>query len=283
MFGTGPYGGLILTATILVLLITLTVVVTPFALGGILAYVGYRLYKESPARAERIAREETMALYTAACAQNQTLTEAEIEQALTSAWPSRTPTVLRLQLLGIGQALFEAEGLTPEIPPPPPLHNTVEAARYRDQLAKLETARRDKGMALEALRSISHSLAPIAQAVPPMEGDVLVEVSQFLEPLGETVQAVIAPYFADRDYDLFKPLKDRLSQNLGATHRSNPVFPRDYRGEDVVPVYLRGTLLEDLFALKTPFAIPEEVRFEHTHLVAGSGHGKTQTLQYLIR
>src|ERR1019366_10333911 len=31
-----------------------------------------------------------------------------------------------------------------------------------------------------------------------------------------------------------------------------------------------------------PFAIPEAARFEHTHIVAGSGHGKTQTLQHLI-
>jgi len=41
-------------------------------------------------------------------------------------------------------------------------------------------------------------------------------------------------------------------------------------------------LLRDLFDLRTPFEIPEELRFEHTHMVAGSGHGKTQTLQYLI-
>ena len=274
---------LILVAVVLVLILTLAVFVTPLALGGIAGYVGYRLYKESPARAERIARAETMALYDAARASNQTFSDAEIDAGLAAAWPHQTPEALRIQLLEIGRALYDAEGLSPEIPPPPPLHNTVEAARYRDRLAKLETARRDRGMAEEALRTISESLAPIAQAAPPMVGEVLVDISQFLDPMGETVQAVIAPYFRDRDYDLFKPLKDRLSLNLQATHRSNPVFPRDYRGEDVVEVFLKGTPLERLFTLKTPFSIPEEVRFEHTHLVAGSGHGKTQTLQYLIR
>ena len=283
MINLNDTAGLLLSATILVLLLFLAIAVTPIAFAGIAGYVGYRLYKESPARAERIARDETMALYNAAKANNQTLSEAEIESGLSAAWPHSTPQVLRVQLLEIGHQLYEAEGLAPDIPPPPPLHNTVEAARYRDQLAKLETARRDKGMAREALRTISESLAPIAHAAPPMEGDVLVDVAQFLDPLGDTVQSVIAPYFADRDYDLFKPLKDRLVQNLQSTHRSNPVYPRDYRGEDVVEVYLRGTLLHELFALKTPFAIPEEVRFEHMHLVAGSGHGKTQTLQYLIR
>jgi len=257
--------------------------VTPLALAGIAGYVGYRLYKESPARAERIARDETMALYNAAQANSFTLSGDDIDDALAANWPHSTPQALRIQLLEIGHELFVAEGLSPNIPPPPPLHNTVEAARYRDQLAKLETARRDKGMALEALHTISQSLAPIAQAAPLMVGDVLVDVSQFLEPQREAVQDVIAPYFRDRDYDLFKPLKDRLSLNLQATHRSQPVMPRDYKGDDVVEVYLRGTPLERLFTLKTPFSIPEDVRFEHMHLVAGSGHGKTQTLQYLIR
>ena len=275
--------GLIITAAILVLLLALAVFVTPIAMTGIVGYVGYRLYKESPRRAERIARDETMALYSAARAGRETLSDAEIDAGLASAWPHATPSALRHQLMEIGRALYDAEGLSPEVPPPPPLHNTVEAARYRDQLARLETARRDRGMTIEALRTISESLAPIAQAAPPMVGDVLVDVSQFLDPLGDTVQAVIAPYFRDRDYDLFKALKDRLSMNLQATHRNNPVMPRDYRGDDVVSMYLRGTPLEALFDLKTPFSIPEDVRFEHMHLVAGSGHGKTQTLQFLIR
>ncbi len=283
MFDLQDWTGLVLTVFVLLLFLTLAVAVTPIAIAGIAGYVGFRLYKESPARAERIAKAETMALYDAARSGNTSFSASEIDGFLSSAWPHNTPEALRIQLLEIGRALFDAEGLSPKIPPPPPLHNTVEAARYRDQLAKLETARRDRGVTEEALKTISESLAPIAQAAPPMQGDVLVDVSQFLDPLGDAVQAVIAPYFRDRDYDLFKPLKDRLAQNLQATHRSAPVYPRDYRGDDVVAVYLRGTPLEALFGLRTPFSIPEEVRFEHTHLVAGSGHGKTQTLQYLIK
>lgn len=283
MFSTNDISGLVLTASILALMLFLAVVITPLALFGIAGYVGYRLHKESPARAERIARDQTMALYHAAQARSETYSDQQIDRLLSANWPKHTPEALRIQLLEVGRELFAAEGLSPDIPPPPPLHNTVEAARYRDQLAKLETARRDRGMVKEALETISASLAPIARAAPPLEGSVLVDIEQFLEPRGEAVQAIIAPYFRDRDYDLFKPLKEQLSRNLEATHRSNPVLPRDYRGDDVVEVYLRGTALEALFSLKTPFAIPEEVRFEHTHIVAGSGHGKTQTLQYLIR
>ena len=172
--------------------------------------------------------------------------------------------------------------LDPEIPPPPALHNSVEAARYRDRLARIDQARGDRTMSLTALEIISEALAPIASAVPPIEGDVLVEVTQFTHPLGQTIQNVIAPFFQENDYRHFKALRERLDVNLAATHRTNPVLPVDYKGSDIVDTYLRGTRLKELFRLRTPFAIPEERRFEHTHIIAGSGHGKTQTLQYFI-
>ena len=158
----------------------------------------------------------------------------------------------------------------------------MEGARYRDMLARAGQARSDRVMVLSALEVISDSLATIAAAVPPIEGDVLVEVTQFVHPLGNAVQNVIAPFFQDSDYNHFKRLRERLDANLAKTHRSQPIFPRDYKGEDVVETYLSGTLLKELFRLRTPFAIPEKSRFEHSHIVAGSGHGKTQTLQYFI-
>src|SRR5437660_5184539 len=36
------------------------------------------------------------------------------------------------------------------------------------------------------------------------------------------------------------------------------------------------------FRSSRPFRIPFKARFEHTHIVGGSGHGKTQLLQHLI-
>lgn len=53
--------------------------------------------------------------------------------------------------------------------------------------------------------------------------------------------------------------------------------------EALVAAYLGGTPLQDLLATPLPFALPEQSRLEHTHIVAGSGHGKTQTLQHLIQ
>lgn len=267
---------------VLALFLMLAIVVTPLFLIGAAAYVVVRLYLESPARLERLAREETELLYRHALSGTVTLTDEELDDALACTWPVDVPVTLRLQLLDLGRALFKDEGLSPDIPPPPALANTVEGARYRDLLAKLGQARTDAVMLREAVDQIGASLAVIAKAVPAIEGDVQVGVSQFLHPLGQAIEAVIAPFFADSNYHHFRALKERLNANLDRTHRTNPIYPRDYKGDDPVETYLAGTRLKGLFALKTPFAIPAEARFEHLHMIAGSGHGKTQTIQFFI-
>lgn len=270
------------SALILSLMIALAIIVTPIMLVGIPAYIFYRLWKENPKRLERLSREETMVLYDHALAGSAKLTDSEVESALAAHWPHDIPNPLYIQLQELGRAIFAQEGLAPEIPPPPALCNTIEGARYRDMLARVGQARNDRVMTLSALDTISQSLATIAEVAPPIDGDVLVEITQFAHPLNHAVQNIIAPFFQDNDYNHFKALKERLNANLHSTHRTNPVFPRDYKGDDVVDMYLSGTILKELFSLKTSFAIPEERRFEHMHIVAGSGHGKTQTMQYFI-
>lgn len=94
---------------------------------------------------------------------------------------------------------------------------------------------------------------------------------------------------------LFDSIRTRLEENLAATlgmtraraaqSGRQPVLPTEAAGKhprELVGVYLGGTPYAALFATELPFAIPQSVRFEHTHILAGSGHGKTQTLQHLI-
>jgi len=50
----------------------------------------------------------------------------------------------------------------------------------------------------------------------------------------------------------------------------------------LVDTYLSGTPFHDLLYRPLPFAIPFPARFEHTHIVGGTGHGKTQLMQFLI-
>jgi hypothetical protein len=63
------------------------------------------------------------------------------------------------------------------------------------------------------------------------------------------------------------------------------VFPTEHKNQDphfLVEAYLGGTPLYDFFHAGLPFSIPFPARFEHTHIIGGTGHGKTQLLQFLI-
>ncbi|AUH34654.1 hypothetical protein [Paracoccus tegillarcae] len=253
--------------------LALSFLALPFLFVGVVGYVSFRLYRDSPARRERLARQETKALYQHALSGPVVLSPEDIDAALSSHWPKRTPEPLRSDLLAIGRELFAAEGLAPDIPSPPASLNSVEGARYRDRLSRLGRARHDRELSQSVLDTISESLAVIAKAVPQIERDTLIDISQFLLPAGAAVQAIIAPFFRERDDPQFRALRVRLEANLAATNRSNPVLPQQYKGDDAPAVYLTGTPLLPLFQLKAPFAIPEARRFEHTHIVAGSGHG----------
>lgn len=115
--------------------------------------------------------------------------------------------------------------------------------------------------------------------------------------LNETVERTIATLFDDDVVEtrLFEKVRNQLEDNIlalsgipryrvGDISRKIiwPTNNKDTNAESIVNSYLRGTPLQQLFEVKIPFAIPFPARFEHTHIVAGSGHGKTQLLQFLI-
>jgi hypothetical protein len=95
-----------------------------------------------------------------------------------------------------------------------------------------------------------------------------------------------------RECGLFTAIQRRFYENVCAAsgvvpdteHRKPFVMAADSELPplELVQTYLKGTPLVDLLLSSVPFHIPEAVRFEHMHILAGSGHGKTQTLQHLI-
>lgn len=92
---------------------------------------------------------------------------------------------------------------------------------------------------------------------------------------------------------LFIELQDRFYRNICAASGIDPDDEKPRRPfvtadeselapAELAETYLRGTPFRELFLTPIPFVLPDAVRFEHTHIVAGSGHGKTQLLQHLI-
>ncbi|MEO1747121.1 MAG: ATP-binding protein [Pseudomonadota bacterium] len=51
---------------------------------------------------------------------------------------------------------------------------------------------------------------------------------------------------------------------------------------ELIEGLLKKTAFAPLFAASVPITLPARTRFEHHHIVAGTGHGKTQMLQNLI-
>ena len=96
---------------------------------------------------------------------------------------------------------------------------------------------------------------------------------------------------AEKD-DLFSRLIKKFEYNLCVVSGFDPerpdehnkpfLSPSDYTYKNVSELfasYLGGTPFFNFFTTTVPFVIPHEKRFEHMHVVAGSGHGKTQLLQ----
>ena len=89
-------------------------------------------------------------------------------------------------------------------------------------------------------------------------------------------------------------LCDRLEYNLHVASGGVPGDPNSVRqpklptkqsginDDKIIATYLDGTPLLQLLDFTVAIDLPQATRFEHMHIVAGSGHGKTQTLQQLI-
>lgn len=131
-------------------------------------------------------------------------------------------------------------------------------------------------------------------------GDGITVPTERLRALREVpgvTESVLAALFDEElePLELFARHRRRLESNLIIASGGNPADPDAYKKSpkpptksdikdpaELVATYLGGTPISALFAGSLEFTIPNRTRFEHHHIVAGSGHGKTQTLQYLI-
>ncbi|QTN36251.1 type IV secretory system conjugative DNA transfer family protein [Cognatishimia activa] len=123
------------------------------------------------------------------------------------------------------------------------------------------------------------------------------ELIHNISDLGGLVHELAGFVFHDdfKELGIFEDLTSTLEVKLILASGGNPHDPSAFNrapkyanktdikdANELVQTYVGGTPLADLFSGKLNFTIPTKTRFEHHHILAGSGHGKTQTLQYLI-
>lgn len=125
-----------------------------------------------------------------------------------------------------------------------------------------------------------------------------VPIVSLLDNPAEVIEQLLLSVYDDDvfRYDIFNRLRERFATNLviasGFPPETNPrdvqaklVMPTRHKSAnpaELVDLYLSGTPFEDVFNLPVPFDLPEHIRFEHCHVVGGTGHGKTQLLQRMI-
>jgi len=120
---------------------------------------------------------------------------------------------------------------------------------------------------------------------------------ELCENLPEMLERTIATFFDDdiSKASLYQHMRDSLESNIRLasghiddardTAKLKLTFPTEsklVKPFELVDAYFKGTPLHALFSTKVPFVIPFPARFEHTHIVGGTGHGKTQLIQFLI-
>jgi hypothetical protein len=124
-----------------------------------------------------------------------------------------------------------------------------------------------------------------------------VALVDLLEKPGELIERVIITFYDDAisKADLFTPLREQFERRLCIASgvdwqerhstKRKAIYPSDAKEKipaRIVGLYLQGTPWHRFLLTPLPFAIPFPARFEHTHIVGGSGHGKTQLLQLQI-
>lgn len=133
------------------------------------------------------------------------------------------------------------------------------------------------------------------------DGERLVALSVPLIDLcdkpAEIVERAVTDLYDDplRLHRLFEDTRERVTMNTLEVSKIRyqdrwdadkkvilPTQAKGYSPAGLVHAYLRRTPFEELFAAPLPFRIPFPVRFEHTHIVGGTGHGKTQLMQLCI-
>jgi len=177
-----------------------------------------------------------------------------------------------------------AENMMLEVPPIPADLENLDGIRWRDRMRR--EIERMRGATLVAMRRAC--LAGIEAAVASLpkiagEGEVtsplgtLVNPGRFVEDLVRPLDASLFPIFADR----FEENTYRISGVARAKYTKPPKLAEPHHLDDPTS-FLAGTPFAGILATPLSTEIPQRARSSHHWIVAGSGAGKTNALQYFI-
>lgn len=183
--------------------------------------------------------------------------------------------------------------------------NSREAVAIREYLRRqvrfLQNYAANMAQLTQHMASVSkYLMCEIPMTV--LEGDVSgsflsTRYSDLLSDVAHTVETIGMASFDDdlKAMSLMEPHKKRFEANVMNVSKIDPrlppanrhryILPTDTKGlstDELVEQYLVGTPYRAFFNTELPLPINEEARFEHQHILGGTGHGKTQLIQKWI-
>lgn len=193
------------------------------------------------------------------------------------------PPTLHAAFFDAIRALY-AETMMLEVPPIPADLDNLDGIRWRDRM-RSEIARMKGNTLTEMRRACLAAVEAAASGLPKIagEGEItsplisLVQPGRFVESLVRPLGRELFPAFAER----FEENTYRISGVPRAKHVKPPKLAEPHHLDDPSP-FLDGTPFAQI--LQTPLGteIPLHIRSSHHWIVAGSGAGKTNALQYFI-
>jgi len=121
--------------------------------------------------------------------------------------------------------------------------------------------------------------------------------SAFIDNLPEVLDRIIKGSFTQdlQDLGLLANIQERFEKNIMEVSKIDPNNPpsnihkytlpsqtKDIRSIDLVDRYCADTPFHKFLNTKLPLVISDQSRMEHSYILAGSGHGKTQLMQQFI-
>jgi hypothetical protein len=179
---------------------------------------------------------------------------------------------------------------------PPKYTNNIEKGRYLDYLIRESEKLEDpQALVAEFIAAAAMAFVAFAKRLPSqafsvnprnIEREHFATVALLDSMRGEMLdfRPLVGPFFLEKPeaLGLFKQFRERILANVERTEAK-------WKQPDSVPLtaatldsFFRGTPFRGLYDTPIPFDIPISRLLEHSVLVAGAGHGKTQTLGALI-
>jgi hypothetical protein len=268
---------------------------------------GLQWYVNRPIPTDRLYAQTEQRSVSANFPNVETFVDAFTDRLL-DAFRADLPTFQILRsMTDIAEQLYKDERLSNPLPPLPPV-NTIEEGRYRDLLIAHQRKSVDAPRTLETFHAaLGNAFVDLIGELPSIARTTSVELQEtevipcfatfplvdVLPDAGAAVTALTTPFYSNKvdQVGIFTDLRRQLERNLHEATRaesrgaSTKIVGADkHKGSprEIVEAYLHHTPFKELLYAPIPFNITDEQRYEHMHVVGGSGHGKTQLLQRLI-